>query len=348
MLRPLRVLLVEDSAADARLVLRELSHGFDVTPARVDTPAAMEEALSQETWDVVIADFYMPRFSGLAALRSLKDRGIDLPFILVSGVIGEDTAVAAMKAGAHDYIMKDNLSRLVPAVEREVREAEVRRDRRRAEQAREEERERIAMDLHDGVIQSLYALGLELGAHRRVLDSDPGIETTRDVLRLAQARLNDIIREARTTVFRLRQHEHTLGRLCAGLNVLASGLQLDPSIRIMADLPVESGLFLALEIAENVLHVAHEAMSNVVRHAVASEVAIRLAREGDTLVFSVRDDGRGFQPTNRPTEAYTPTGGQGLGNMAERARLLGGQFSVVTAPGAGTEIRLVVPIRERR
>jgi PAS domain S-box-containing protein len=95
----------------------------------------MRAALARQAWDVVISDHKLPRFSGLAALQLLRDSGVDLPFILVSGTIGEEMAVAAMKAGAHDYVMKDALARLVPAVERELQEAEVRRARRQAEQA---------------------------------------------------------------------------------------------------------------------------------------------------------------------------------------------------------------------
>src|SRR5207249_11885585 len=91
----------------------------------------MDSALDQRRWDLVIADYLMPQFDGLTALALVKEKGIDLPFIIVSGHITDDTAVAAMKAGAHDYVMKDNLARLGPAVERELREAEGRREQRR-------------------------------------------------------------------------------------------------------------------------------------------------------------------------------------------------------------------------
>ena len=132
---PLRVLIIEDSAEDAELEARELVRGgYDPTWERVDTSAAMEGALDKETWDAIIADYSMPQFSAPAALKLLQSRGLDLPFIVVSGTIGEDVAVEMMKAGAHDYIMKDNLTRLVSAVEREIREAKGRRARWRAEE----------------------------------------------------------------------------------------------------------------------------------------------------------------------------------------------------------------------
>src|SRR5215204_5561242 len=137
----LRVLLVEDSENDAMLLLRELRRGgYEPRSQRVCTPEEMEKALSAaeakgEPFQVVISDYYMPRFRAPDALRLLRELGHDVPFIVVSGKIGEDAAVGIMKAGANDYLTKENMSRLCPAIEREVREAEVRRERERAEKA---------------------------------------------------------------------------------------------------------------------------------------------------------------------------------------------------------------------
>ena len=134
MIPTLRLLVIEDSEDDAALVVRTLTRGgYDVVFERVDTPQGLERALAARTFDLAVADYTMPRFSGTTALRLLRARDADLPFIFVSGTIGEDAAVVAMKSGAHDYIMKGNLKRLVPAVDRELREAAVRRDRRRVE-----------------------------------------------------------------------------------------------------------------------------------------------------------------------------------------------------------------------
>lgn len=128
---PLKVLIVEDSEDDTLLLIRELRRGgYDPTFERVETAESMKAALDKQTWDIVIADYVMPHFSGLNALKLLHETGLDLPFILVSGTIGEETAVEAMKAGAHDYIMKNNLSRFIPAIERELREVEVWRERK--------------------------------------------------------------------------------------------------------------------------------------------------------------------------------------------------------------------------
>ncbi len=155
-LKPLSVLQVEDSEDDAELVLLHLRrNGYKVDAVRVDTAEAMREALANGNWDIVIADYSMPRFDGIAALKILTSFDQDLPLILVSGTVGEDIAVEAMKSGASDYIMKDNLTRLAPAVERELRERDHRRKRQHAETALFHEREKALVTLHsigDGVI----------------------------------------------------------------------------------------------------------------------------------------------------------------------------------------------------
>jgi two-component system cell cycle sensor histidine kinase/response regulator CckA len=132
----LRVLLVEDSEDDAALVLRALAHaGFAVTHERVQTREAMSEALNRETWDAVVSDYSMPTFDAPSAFAVLREHGLDLPFIIVSGTVGEETAVEAMKLGVHDYLVKGKLARLAPAIQREMREAAARAARRETERA---------------------------------------------------------------------------------------------------------------------------------------------------------------------------------------------------------------------
>ena len=135
MITPLRVLIIEDSENDTELLLRELRHG-DYAPEyeRVETAEGLEDALTRQSWDLIISDYAMPRFNGVQALKLTQAKGGDIPFILVSGSIGEDIAVAAMKAGAHDYLMKGKLARLLPSVARELGEVRVRQAHRQAEE----------------------------------------------------------------------------------------------------------------------------------------------------------------------------------------------------------------------
>jgi signal transduction histidine kinase len=133
--RPLRALIVEDHEPDAVLVVRELRRGrYDVTYERVETAEQMGAALDRQAWDIVLCDYSMPRFDAPSAFSLMRDKGLDLPFIIVSGTVGEERAVEAMRTGVHDYLLKDKLARLVPAVERELREATLRAERRQMQE----------------------------------------------------------------------------------------------------------------------------------------------------------------------------------------------------------------------
>jgi len=128
----LRVLIVEDSEDDAELSLRELRRGgYDPAFERVESAVAMRAALEAGGWDLVVSDYHLPQFSAPDALAVLKQSGLDVPFIVVSGFIGEEAAVEILLAGAHDFIVKTKLARLLPAIQRELREAADRRERRR-------------------------------------------------------------------------------------------------------------------------------------------------------------------------------------------------------------------------
>ena len=155
MTKPLRVLIVEDSEDDAEIIVYQLERGgYAPIYQRVDNAAAMSLALEQQQWDIVLADHSLPRFSGTAALALLQEQGLDLPFIIISGSIGDEIAVAAMKAGAHDYLMKENLSRLVPAIERELQEATSRRERQQIQSELRESEDRWQLALrgaNDGI-----------------------------------------------------------------------------------------------------------------------------------------------------------------------------------------------------
>ena len=173
MAKHLRVLIVEDSEDDVLLEIRELERGgYDTTFERVETAEAMQNALKNQTWDIIIADYSLPHFSAPEALELFHQSGLDLPFIVISGIIGEGTAVETMKAGAHDYLMKDNLIRLVSAVERELREAEVRKERKRAQEGLQIAEANFRNSLDDSPlgIRIVTAEGELLYANQAILD----------------------------------------------------------------------------------------------------------------------------------------------------------------------------------
>ncbi|HEV3215281.1 MAG TPA: response regulator [Vicinamibacterales bacterium] len=158
---PLRALIVDDSENDANLLVDDLErHGYEVVHQRVQTAQDMRAALDRTSWDVVLSDYSMPNFSGLEALHVLLGTGLHLPFIIVSGTVGEETAVTALKAGAQDYLVKGNLARLAPAIDRELREVAARRERARAQEALHQSEARFR-SLVEHAVFGIYQATLE-------------------------------------------------------------------------------------------------------------------------------------------------------------------------------------------
>ncbi len=341
---PLKVLLVEDYEDDALLLLRELKRGgYDPVYERVDTAGAMEHALDERDWDLVIADHSMPAFSSSAALELLRKKGFaNLPFIIVSGQIGEQVAVEAMKAGAQDYLMKDNLARLNTAIERELREAEGRRERiaerKQAEWAlreiREAERRRIARELHDvvlqdlaGALQGMQAAQIESG------DLGPGLEQEIAALRRAVGSL-------RNAIYNLRlEKDQPFVRAVESLVELNRQLTPEREIR----LTVRDGFPPELPGSTDVelLRVLQEALVNARRHSDARCVDVVLCVGHGEVRVEVADNGLGFEPA--PARR-----GVGISGMRERATALGGRLEVESAPGEGTSVRVKVPFSGSR
>jgi two-component system cell cycle sensor histidine kinase/response regulator CckA len=171
---PLRVLIVEDREDDAELLLHELRRGgYDPSAVRVETALAMGAALDRQSWEVVISDYALSQFSGLAALELLQERQLDVPFIIVSGAISADTAVAAMKAGAHDYVVKGKLARLIPAIERGLGEARERQARRQAEQVLQVSERRFR-----SLIENISGIIAVLAPDGTILYQSPSVEPT--------------------------------------------------------------------------------------------------------------------------------------------------------------------------
>ncbi|HEX3875567.1 MAG TPA: response regulator [Bryobacteraceae bacterium] len=198
---PLNVLIVEDSEEDADLIVLELKRGgFSPQFRRVDTAEAMRRALKECAWDIVLSDFSMPQLTMLEALAIAQEQAADVPFVIVSATIGEEAAVEAMKSGAHDYILKHRLGRLAPAVQRELRESEMRRERRQLEEQlrRAQKLESLGL-LAGGVAHDFNNLltGI-LGNASLALDLTPSTlptaEMLRDIIR-ASERAADLTRQ---------------------------------------------------------------------------------------------------------------------------------------------------------
>ena len=169
----LKMIIVDDSEDDAEFIQEEVKKaGYELTATRVDSADALQAALAQGDWDLVLSDHSMPGFSASAALRVLEGSGMDIPFIIVSGAIGEELAVALMRLGAHDFVMKDRLGRLVPAIERELAEAEVRRNYKNAQSVQRSLLLRVQEDKEElkRKVEELSELNQLFGEQLKVLE----------------------------------------------------------------------------------------------------------------------------------------------------------------------------------
>lgn len=348
--RQLRVLHLEDSDLDHELTLAQLRRaGLAVNAQRVESRAEFEAALAGD-WDLVLSDYNLPGFSGLQALALLRASGRDLPFILVSGEIGEDTAVEAMRNGANDYLLKSNLVRLAPAMTQAIEAAEARRARadavaelqasreRLAELARhlqtsvEQERSAIAREIHDDVGGSLTALKFELAWIAR--------HAQQDAVRVrAQAALDTVshaIEASQRIMHDLRPAILEQG-LVAALQWLTSRFERRTGIECRLQTSHEA-LQLPAGVPLVAYRTAQEALTNVSKHAQARRVRLDLLGTPAMLSLEVSDDGCGFGASER-----AKPGSFGLRGLAERAATVGGWIDV-SSTRRGTTLLLSVPL----
>jgi signal transduction histidine kinase len=372
-----RVLMVEDSDSDAKLIVRELQRmGRPVDVERVETAEAMRSALGRVAWDVVLSDWSLPKFSGRAALAVLGETRLDLPFIIVSGTIGEESAVEAMRAGAHDFVLKDSLARLTPAVERELREHTERAARREAEEAlrvseaslRDAVRARdefLAIASHE-LRTPLTSLSLQLESARQLLDARDGTVPVEDV----QARL-----------VRASAHVSRLARLIDNLldvTRIASGrMTFSPEVTDLRDLVevvllgarqalARSGSTVELSAHGPVIgewdcltleSAVFNLVANAITYGAGKPIEIDVAVEDDRARLVVTDHGIGIPVEQqerifRRFERAVPEqhfGGFGLGLWVARTILEGhgGTLTVASELGAGSTFTVLLPLARK-
>lgn len=349
--RPLRVLCVEDSADDHELLVLHLQRGMpDVQCLRVDSESQFRNALDQQAWDLVLSDYRLPGFSGLTALSILRASGRVLPFIILSGEIGEDTAVDAMRHGASDYLLKGHTARLLPAIERALQAAEAQRERRRSEaelaQSRarlselarhlqssiEDERAAMAREIHDEVGSALTALKFELSWIARHGQQDEVVQRAQR----AQEVLDQALSTAQRLMMNLRPAILDQGLLPA-LQWLCRGFMDRTGVGCDLRVP-EAPLPMRSELALAAFRTVQEALTNVSKHAAATQVSVDVVHAADMLSIEITDDGRGWQATD-----LDKPGSFGLRGLKERALMVGGWLDLASSD-AGSTIILTVPL----
>ena len=352
----LRALVLEDEPTDAELALMALAEGgFRCQPTLASGRAAFEAAFAPGRFDLVLADYSLPDYTGLEALAFVRRTDALVPFMLVSGALGEERAVEALRAGATDYILKHGLARLAPAVRRalterrererhlatsralELSQERLRALSRRLLEVQEEERRRLARDLHDDIGQALTALKIQL---------ESLVRSGRGTL---QPQLDECVGTTTHALERVRQLSLSLRPLQLDDLGLVAALRshLDRQARVGGLTPHfdanEAPHPIAPDIETACFRVAQEAINNVLRHARAAHLWVRLFTADGRLALSVRDDGAGFDLDAARRRASV---GDNLGvvGMEERVALAGGSFDLRTAPGQGTVLLATFPL----
>jgi len=371
--KPLRVLIVEDSENDALLLLRELRHiGYDPLFERVFTAKDLNAALEKQSWDVVISDFVMPQFGGLEALKLVKRKGLDIPFIITSGKISEDTAVMSMKAGAADYIMKDNLKRLGPAIERELSEYSMRIESEKATRALKEREEElynlktinqlkdefIGLVSHElrtpltvilGALSTIITEGDKLSPKDKkqlIGDAYSEAETLSDIL-------TNLLELARAQAHRLQITEEpvdiretidmVIGKMKQQIQSRQIVIDCKESINVTAD-------------RVRVQRILHNLLDNAIKYSdPGTKIEIFARNDGNDVLIGVKDKGIGipadkqgklFEPFQRLEPQNIKATGTGLGLVVCR-RLVeahGGRMWVESQTGQGSTFQFTLPL----
>lgn len=360
--RELRVLLVEDSQDDADLLLRELRRGGRaVTWRRVDTAADMLAALEAEPWDIVLSDYSMPTFSAMGALEVLRESGSDLPVIIVSGTIGEETAVEALRAGAHDFIVKGRLARLIPAIERELKEAHARREAHALQNAF------IAVAGHELRTPLTILLGLSQLALKRARADTPERQSFERIEHASQ-RLAYVVNQI-VEMLQAREYRRPLHRERAELGPLLALAADDvrPFVErreqaLVVSIPEDLG---AIEVdAERIRDCLNHLLFNAIKFtADRGRIELSASRTPDGGArIAVSDTGIGIDPASlrRLFEPFFTafewrlhtsgrfefgTRGLGLGLSLVKAfvEMHGGEVAASSEVGRGTTITLTLP-----
>ena len=351
--RQVQLLHLEDSELDHDLTLAQLLRsGLRITARRVDTREQFEAALA-EPWDVIVSDYNLPAFTGVEALKMVRDRGLLVPFILVSGEIGEDVAVEAMRNGASDYLLKSNLARLGPALENAIEASETLLARQAADRALmasrarlaelaqhlqtsvEMERAAIAREIHDDVGGSLTALKFDLDWIRRHA-AEPKVQQ-----RVASAleTVTHAIEASQRIMHNLRPAILEQG-LVAALQWMAQRFQRRTGIECVFSTSHEQ-MQLPAGVPLVAYRTAQEALTNVSKHAQATRVTLDLSTSAGVLLLEIHDDGRGLSSTDLAKERSF-----GIRGLHERAHTVGGWIDLTSRAGGGTTLILSVPLSE--
>lgn len=348
--------MLEDDDADAQIVQHTLQRGsIPFTAARVDNKPSFLRELDKRQPNLILSDFSLPAFDGYSALAIAKEKYPDVPFIFVTGTLGEEVAIETLKKGATDYVLKQRLTRLVPSVHRALREAQERAERRKAEEQlrqshkqlrslsvylqhiREEERIKIAREIHDELGQQLTGLKLQL----TWLDSrlPKKSSSLHEKARTMAHGIDETIQAVRRIATELRPGVLDSAGLLAAIEWQANEFQKKTGIQCRVHSTVKETIW-NQDLNTTFFRIFQETLTNIIRHANATRVDVRFMETANQLVLEIRDNGRGISEAE-----INNTKSIGLLGMRERAALLGGEVRLRGEPKKGTTVSVRIPRR---
>ena len=347
--------MLEDDTADVELTRHALNSGglnFALTP--VASREAFLAEIDHHAPDLLLLDYCVPGFDGLSALEAARERAPQIPAIFLTGTLGEEVVIEMLKSGATDYVLKTRLSRLVPAVQRAMREAGVRNERRRAEEklrrsleqlralsvylqyVREDERIRISRQVHDELGQALTGLKMDLYWLANRLPKK--YRSVHEKTRAMSAHIDATIQTVRRIATELRPGILDDLGLVAAIEWQAQEFQKRTGIECVVTSDLKETI-LDQDLNTAFFRIFQETLTNIIRHAQATRVDVHLQQEESALVLEVKDNGRGISEAE-----LNDTRSIGVLGMRERAALLQGELQITGVPGQGTTVTVRIPL----
>ncbi|MGZ6230241.1 MAG: response regulator [Syntrophales bacterium] len=349
----LHILIVEDVPTDAELMEEELrAVGIEFVATRVDTAGSLVDALDRFSPDIILSDYSLPAFDGESALSIAREKAPGVPFIFVTGALGEDRAVDLLKRGATDFVLKDRLNRIPLCIKRALEEVEEKKRRQQAEEAlkkvhdqvrffasqcltaQETERKRIAGELHDSIAASLSAVKIRIERTAEEMRQGNGsLESLQDLGSMVSDINNDVRRimaDLRPSVLDDLGIIAAMNWFCREYQKTYSHISLEKQIEISEDDVPDL-------LKTPIFRISQEAMNNIARHSKATRATLSLQKQDGEIVLTIQDNGQGF-------DLDTTKRGLGLSTMRERTELSGGSFALESTMGKGTTVHAHWPL----
>lgn len=351
-----RILILEDVPTDAELMEHELRKaGIAFVSRWVDDRPSFLEALAHFSPDIILSDYSLPGFDGGTAFQVSLEMAPDVPFIFVTGAVGEEFAVELLKSGATDIVLKDRLSRLPLCVDRALKEAEEKRIRIRAEEelrkahqrlitVQEEERRSVARELHDSLGSCLMAIKFAVENELDFAQKDKDPSRMGRVEKLI-AMVEEAFKETKRVQKKLRPPVLDDFGIVAAVQALCRDFQSwYPTIRVKPTLQIQEE-DVPEDLKITIYRVLQEGLNNIAKHSGAKRAIVSLSKPGDLVQLVIEDKGHGFD-FGKYEKKRTESANMGITGMRERTRLSGGTFTIQTTPGKGTAICASWPGRE--